>query len=309
MYAFFIQFALAQQSPPIVNGQTTSDFPSVGMFFGCSSANSNNCWVCSGTVIAPNWVLTAAHCVDDMSANGDNYFIVGPSWDNYTDGSEILAWYPHEQYSSNRNNIAHDIALIELKTPIYSVTRMTINIDYVDNSWRGRELDMVGYGVTGSNRQDSTYKRTADMYIDEVFSYTIMMEDISEQQNVCSGDSGGAALYYVESTGTYEIIGVHSFTAGACENWEAGIVPVDRYITWMEEKGVTINGTYDEPNEPSEPGSEPGSESTEWMVPFDADDYDEDNDEMKAAYCGLTAYPVGNFGALLFCLGLIRRRR
>ena len=36
---------------------------------------------------------------------------------------------------------------------------------------------MVGYGITGSNAQDSGYKRTADMTIAEVYQEIVIMED------------------------------------------------------------------------------------------------------------------------------------
>src|SRR5262245_6783842 len=47
----------------IVNGEETNDFPGTGMMLMQGQA------ICTGTVVAPRSVLTAAHCVDNMDAS------------------------------------------------------------------------------------------------------------------------------------------------------------------------------------------------------------------------------------------------
>src|SRR5690349_5575571 len=57
---------------PIVNGQETSDYPATGMLLVQGQP------YCTGTVVAPRTVITAAHCVDQVDAS-QMTFGFGPS--------------------------------------------------------------------------------------------------------------------------------------------------------------------------------------------------------------------------------------
>ena len=169
----FSAFAQAQEAPPIVNGYSTTDYPAVGYFYMCSDTNQQNCWECSGTLIASRWVATAAHCVVGGNLSGEYYFIIGYSWDQATDYARIQTTYAHEQYDDQ--NYINDVALLKLSSAITSVSPMPVNTETVGSNWIGRELQVVGYGITGSNASDSGFKRTADMSIAEVYQEIIIL--------------------------------------------------------------------------------------------------------------------------------------
>lgn len=256
--------ALAQDgeaAPPIVNGSTTSAYPAVGALIGCSGSSCFS--FCSGTLVDPHWVITAAHCVEaEQSYARSGYttwFGVGPQMGSLDDYVEIEDSYEHPQYSSY--TLAHDIGLLELTgAGMTSVEPLPVNEDSVDSGWKGEELTYVGYGVTSDNRSDGGVKRTADMPVhsyDDGFVYTL---DVQDGQNVCYGDSGGAALESL-GDGVYELVAANSHVYGyqysgyMCEGGGSGAARVDTHLDWIRQY-VDVGG-YD-PDE--EQGSGGGSE-------------------------------------------------
>ena len=194
--------------PPIVNGSTTTDVPAVVFLTAATGGGWGG--VCSGTLIAPKWVITAAHCVEDAE-DIDIYF--GHDITGSGAGVDRMVWVrdwiPHPGYTGSSTSINHDIALVELGTTITDVTPMPLNEDEFQSSWIGDELTYVGFGITADGRDDSGVKRFARIPIDS-YDSTIVYGLDPDDQNVCQGDSGGAALRRM-SDGNYELMGVNSF--------------------------------------------------------------------------------------------------
>jgi len=207
--------ALAQEAPPITNGFETGGFRSVGSFTAIKGNNGGS--FCSGTLVKTRWAITAAHCLDaadDYLNDGWTlYFVVTNSvydtWDAYAEVSEMTR---HPDYSFDETNIDYDIGVLKLAEPILTVGLMPMNTDQVLSSWKGEDITYVGFGITDTGREDGGIKRSVNIPLfeyDGQFIYTL--DETPPVKNVCSGDSGGAALMKREQDDAWELVGVNSF--------------------------------------------------------------------------------------------------
>ncbi len=207
--------AHAQEAPPIIDGDLTADFEAVGGLVALDSRGRGANY-CSGTLVDDNWVVTAAHCVEGSaeftSAGFDLYFMVGTdifSRSGITDYAIISNQTAHPSYSSR--TLEHDIAVLELGgRGITTVDPMPMRQDSIGRGDRGTDVTYVGWGIDDDRGSGSGYKRTVDVPIYDTYGGILITHDTSGSRNICSGDSGGAALMPA-ADGTYELAAVNSF--------------------------------------------------------------------------------------------------
>lgn len=134
--------ASTMQAPSDVPGLTEQDHIDLGAQYA-SVGELDGAFSGSGVLIAPNWVLTAAH-VADYSDNDEMTFTIGGQV--YQSAEVIL----HPDYVTFASDHANDLALVRLDTAVGDIGPAKLWRFGQATDVMGLETSWVGYGQGGT---------------------------------------------------------------------------------------------------------------------------------------------------------------
>lgn len=175
--------------------------------------------VCSGVLIRPHVVLTAAHCVSRVAGEPSVVFVQG-------DVSEAQTAYPVAMWERHPDYFAplfdNDLALLALGTPPPAVPASLASQS--PDSWVGASLRVVGYGCTDLDTEQGAGLRRVKTDAVQLLTDT---GKLRHGESTCRGDSGGPLL-----TMEGQVVAISS--SGGNDGQEFALaIPVGAHIDWL----------------------------------------------------------------------------
>jgi secreted trypsin-like serine protease len=208
--------------------------------------------LCSGALIGPDLILTAAHCVDERATY--RVIVVDRNFRQRTVKAIAAAMHPaFVPGTTPRTQPGVDLAILKLEQPL-GADFVALDPRYAGRAGRGEPVQIAGFGVEAEASKGSArvlrQTRVVSLGTLQVANRVDVVVDGERLARVpgagaCRGDSGGPIVR--GGPGGYQLVGIVSWSSGAMKSRRrtacgglTAVTPVADHANWIAARAADL---------------------------------------------------------------------